>query len=367
MGLSDINECEIGADNCDRNAICTNTAGSFKCGCKPGWLGDGIKCTDLDECSNGTHQCSPHADCKNTAGSYRCLCKEGYTGTGLICTELILGYKDKWNHLHLSYFKISGINSYVDLEVTVREEMASACTYEEIKLVASFLEDSDIGVKIQTMHALKAFAGIWKFRIRIQEFMPKILEIITELWDTDVHVAGLRLLNGLPWPNHMQPLLKKLLPTLMDILQMGNNLAQVQILKFLSTLAQKEELLFDIMNCQVHPEFLSLFQPSQLGSLLFELLVLVERLCEGRLTPHYQSGHWQYNELSLYEVLFGNNSRLADCLLSLIIHPEEEVQIQACRVILKLQLNEEGEMAGIQGTNSSLSKFFYEISAEPIY
>lgn len=120
---------------------------------------------------------------------------------------------------------------------------------------------------------------------------------------------------------------------------------------------------------KVHPEFLSLFQPSQLGSLLFELLVLVERLCEGRLTPHYQSGHWQYNELSLHEVLFGINSRLADCLLSLIIHPEEEVQIQACRVILKMQLNEEGE---IQSTNSSLSKFFCEINAdgpnaEPIY
>ncbi|KAL7985237.1 hypothetical protein Chor_003807 [Crotalus horridus] len=210
------------------------------------------------------------------------------------------------------------------------------------------------------------------YLLESEEFMPKILEMITELWDTDIHVAGLRLLNGLPWPNHMQPLLKKLLPTLMDILQMGTNLAQVQILKFLSTLAQKEELLFDIMNCQVHPEFLSLFQPSQLGSLLFELLVLVERLCEGRLTPHYQSGHWQYNELSLHEVLFGNNSRLADCLLSLIIHPEEEVQIQACRVILKQQLNEEGEMAGTQNTNSSLSKFFCEInadgpSAEPMY
>lgn len=41
---TDINECEIGADNCDRNAICTNTAGSFKCSCKPGWLGDGTKC-----------------------------------------------------------------------------------------------------------------------------------------------------------------------------------------------------------------------------------------------------------------------------------------------------------------------------------
>lgn len=42
---SDINECEIGAHNCDRHATCTNTAGSFKCNCAPGWIGNGLKCT----------------------------------------------------------------------------------------------------------------------------------------------------------------------------------------------------------------------------------------------------------------------------------------------------------------------------------
>ncbi|KAH0618776.1 hypothetical protein JD844_018240 [Phrynosoma platyrhinos] len=259
---------------------------------------------------------------------------------------------------------------------------ASACTYDDIKLVASFLDDPDVGIKIQTLHALKAFTGIWKFRIRIQtqkhlsneyacvnspleggrdsafeacEFIPKILEIITDTWDSDVHVAGLRLLNGLQLPDHTLLLLRKHMPTIMEILQMGNTLSQV--LKFLSMLAQKESLLFDIMNCQVHPEFFNLFQTSRPGNLLFELLVFVERLCEGRLTPHYQSVHWQYNELSLHEVLFGEDSHLADCLLSLIIHPEEEVQIQACRVILKLQLNEEGEIVGIHGTDSNFSTF----------
>ncbi|XP_042318853.1 armadillo repeat-containing protein 12 isoform X2 [Sceloporus undulatus] len=234
---------------------------------------------------------------------------------------------------------------------------ASACTYDDIKLVASFLDDPDVGIKIQTLHALKAFTGIWKFRIRIQEFIPKVLEIIADIWDSDVHVAGLRLLNGLQLPDHTLGLLRKLMPAIMEILQMGNTLAQVQVLKFLSMLAQKESLLFDIMNCQVHPEFFNLFQTSRPGNLLFELLVFVERLCEGRLTPHYQSVHWQYNELSLHEVLFGEDSHLADCLLSLIIHPEEEVQIQACRVILKLQLNEEGEIVGIHGTDSNFSTF----------
>lgn len=41
----DINECEIGAHNCHRQATCTNTAGSFKCDCAPGWIGNGLECT----------------------------------------------------------------------------------------------------------------------------------------------------------------------------------------------------------------------------------------------------------------------------------------------------------------------------------
>ncbi|XP_053103405.1 armadillo repeat-containing protein 12-like isoform X2 [Hemicordylus capensis] len=209
--------------------------------------------------------------------------------------------------------------------VYLLDSEASACTYEDLKLVASFMDDPDVSIKIQALHALKAFTGIWKFKIKLQEFVPRILEVITNTWDSDVHVAGLRLLNGLQLPDHTHVLLKKLMPLLMDILQMGSTLAQVQVVKFLTMLAEKEDLLYDIMNCQVHQDFLNLFQPSRSGNLLFELLVFVERLCEGRLTPQYQSVHWQYNELSLHEVLFGEHSHLADNLLSLIIHPEEEM------------------------------------------
>lgn len=62
----------------------------------------------------------------------------------------------------------------------------------------------------------------------MQEFVPKILEIITTNWDSDVHIAGLRLLNELQVPDNMHALLRKLMPSLMEILQMGNTLAQVQ-------------------------------------------------------------------------------------------------------------------------------------------
>lgn len=42
--LVDVDECEIGAHNCDMHASCVNVPGSFKCSCREGWVGNGIKC-----------------------------------------------------------------------------------------------------------------------------------------------------------------------------------------------------------------------------------------------------------------------------------------------------------------------------------
>ena len=41
--------------------------------------------TDLDECNTHTHNCDVNAACANTVGSYSCACKVGYTGDGKNC------------------------------------------------------------------------------------------------------------------------------------------------------------------------------------------------------------------------------------------------------------------------------------------
>lgn len=165
----------------------------------------------------------------------------------------------------------------------------------------------------------------------------KILELISTIWDSELHVSGLRLLNNLPVPEFVHPQLRRVMPALMEILQSDYITAQIQAIRLLSTLAQKEDLLYDILNCQVHPAFLNLFQCCRPGNLLFEILVFAERLSEGRNSAHYRAVKWHYNEQSLHEALFGADSRLADRLLALVIHPEEDVQIQACKVIVTLQ------------------------------
>ena len=44
MKYLDINECQLGTDNCSPFATCTDTPGSYQCTCNPGYTGDGRTC-----------------------------------------------------------------------------------------------------------------------------------------------------------------------------------------------------------------------------------------------------------------------------------------------------------------------------------
>lgn len=87
----DVDECQLGTDNCSPNATCTNTQGAFTCACTPGYTGDGVICNDVNECELPQSVCDAAATCTNTLGSYTCACNPGYVddGTGSCVPETV--------------------------------------------------------------------------------------------------------------------------------------------------------------------------------------------------------------------------------------------------------------------------------------
>ena len=45
---------------------------------------------DINECDIGTHACNIFASCSNIAGSFKCFCNQGFMGDGMICEGNVL-------------------------------------------------------------------------------------------------------------------------------------------------------------------------------------------------------------------------------------------------------------------------------------
>ncbi|CAK8671672.1 unnamed protein product [Clavelina lepadiformis] len=85
---SNVNECEMDVHNCHQAAICTDAEGSFSCQCLDGFIGNGRDCNDVNECNTKLHDCDENATCINTIGSFKCSCNNGFTGDGRICANI---------------------------------------------------------------------------------------------------------------------------------------------------------------------------------------------------------------------------------------------------------------------------------------
>ena len=95
ISLSDLDECATNSSLCHQ--VCTNTFGSYECGCYPGFrlfenssmcegkfilsYRDTLNCKlcflDINECENANRTCEQN--CTNEVGSFICSCEAGFS------------------------------------------------------------------------------------------------------------------------------------------------------------------------------------------------------------------------------------------------------------------------------------------------
>jgi len=79
---ADVDECALGTDDCDANATCANSVGSFSCTCVAGYYGDGVTCPACTAIGN----CTSGLTCTNASDSQCSSCAPGYAEPG--CTDI---------------------------------------------------------------------------------------------------------------------------------------------------------------------------------------------------------------------------------------------------------------------------------------
>ncbi|XP_066302880.1 matrilin-2-like [Branchiostoma lanceolatum] len=79
MSIRDIDECAYGLSECSHT--CTNTNGSYTCGCPSGYFleTDNKRCNELNECSSSP--CQNGGRCHDAVNQFSCSCQLGWLGT----------------------------------------------------------------------------------------------------------------------------------------------------------------------------------------------------------------------------------------------------------------------------------------------
>ncbi|MGH0176177.1 UNVERIFIED_CONTAM: hypothetical protein FKN15_000845 [Acipenser sinensis] len=207
---------------------------------------------------------------------------------------------------HLEVFDPSHI-SYKD-----RQEVTFMPT--QIGIIAAVLEDEDMVVTTNCFQVLNSLAGNFSNQKEMQKCIPLIIHFTAQSACLEQQIAGLGLISTLALCSGNHPEILKGIPEYLRILQTARYSSRVS----------------------VEPAFLHLFNPFVNKDIIYQLLAFVGNLNESLKSENSSCVQWEYNEESLYVLLFSSDSPLLNKLLPLMNHNDTRVKSAAVSIISKL-------------------------------
>ncbi|XP_074873104.1 armadillo repeat-containing protein 10 [Carettochelys insculpta] len=202
-----------------------------------------------------------------------------------------------------------------------------------LSVIGRMLSDSIPKVKEKALNALNNLSMNVKNQEEIKVYILQVCkEIEISPLNSDLQLAGLRLLTNMSVTNDYHHMMTNGIPCFLHLLSEGNERTKVQVLKILVNLSANPAMIQHLCSAQA-PSLLSLFDYGINKEILLRALTFAVNLNQNMKNEDGIITQDLSSEDSIFFLLCGHSTQYAQKLVRLLHHQDTEVKEQAAKII----------------------------------
>ncbi|XP_051479271.1 armadillo repeat-containing protein 10, partial [Apus apus] len=202
-----------------------------------------------------------------------------------------------------------------------------------LPIIGGMLSNCVPKVKEKALNALNNLSMNIKNQEEIQVYIMQVCrEIESAPLNSDLQLAGLRLLTNMSVTNDYHHKMINSIPCFLHLLSEGTERTQIQVLKVLVNLTANSAVAGHLLRAQV-PSLLLLFDHCINRDILLRALVFAANLRKNMKNGDGTMLQDQYCEDSLFFTICRDSAPFTQKLASLLHHPDTEVKEQVGRIL----------------------------------
>lgn len=202
-----------------------------------------------------------------------------------------------------------------------------------LSVIGGMLLDCAPAVKEKALNALNNLSMNIKNQEEIQVYIMQVCKNIESApLNSDLQLAGLRLLTNMSVTNAYHYKMINKIPCFLHLLSEGSERTQIQVLKVLVNLSANPATTRHFLKAQV-PSLLSFFDNCINRDILLRALVFAANLKKNVNNEDGIMTEDEYSEDSVFSMLCRDSAAFAQKLASLLHHPDADVKEQVVRIL----------------------------------
>ncbi|KAM8977977.1 armadillo repeat-containing protein 10 [Sarcophilus harrisii] len=203
-----------------------------------------------------------------------------------------------------------------------------------LSVIGNMLKDPNPKVKEKALNALNNLSMNIQNQRELKVYISQICEeTISSPLNSEVQLAGLRLLTNMTVTNDYQHLIANSVSDLFGLLSLGNENIKIQTLKVLLNLSANPAMTRELLSVQVPSSLISLLDGKMEKEILLRVLTLFANLNDNIKQKENSFAQLQFNNGSLFSLFYGESTECTEKLLSLACHHDINVKEKVAKIL----------------------------------